>query len=347
MSPTIPSIDALQRVVEVAPLQPTKSKKEEEAYETAKNYWTQLEEHFKGRQKPTGVAEHQYRKTDILVTSFPKAGTTLMQFISYQIAVFSGGGPTFDKTGLNFPDLYVVSPWLDFIPQIGLPVYEMHPRVFKTHVPVSSFTPHVAKHIVVIRNPVTYPSSFLDFMIEAIVPETASASEDVRRALFDHCSCANLITPVASSKGEFNDPHPSVGKWHAFILNSIFPLRENVHIIFYEDLMANFVETVRRLAAFMECPLSTESIEEIARRCDRNVMAKDKRFCCKIECEAFGIKTLVSKAKPIHTAGFKRFRVSHEVAQRIEEMNLAAFGVQTYDEFKQLITKKQWEAYRR
>lgn len=347
MSPIMPPQSLSQRTADISTLPPSKSSDPDKVHDTAKNYWAQLEEHFSGRPKATGIQEHHYRPSDVIVTTFPKSGTTLMQHISYQIAALSGGGPSFDKTGLKFPDLYVVSPWLDFIPQIGLPVCEMNPRVFKTHSPVSSFPARAAKHIVVIRNPVTYPASFLDFILEAVVPESATASEEVRRAIFDHCADTNLVTPMASSCGELGHPQPTVGKWHAFILNSIFPLTDNVHVVFYEDLIADFVETVRRIAAFMGCPLSTESIEEIGRRCERETMANDERFHCKIECEAFGIRTLVSKAKPLHHTGYKRFRVSGDVARSLEEMNVAAFGVRTYDEFKEMITKKQWEAFRR
>lgn len=312
----------------------------------ANQYWEKLQNHFDSRVKATGIEQHDYRPTDVIVTTFPKSGTTVMQHISYQIAALSGGGPSFDRTGQHFPDLYIVSPWLDYIPQIGLPVTEMNPRVFKTHSPVSKFPNDAAKHIVVVRNPSSYPASFLDFIFEAVVPEAVNAPENVRAAIFNQCAVSHLTTPLQPVPGS-DDPTPVLGKWHSFVVNSVFPLRENVLIVFYETLVSDFHGTVKNIANFMGCKLSDDAVEEVARRCERSAMARDPRFFCKIETKAFGMDKLVAKAKNVHNSGYKRFKISSEQVDILCDMNLKAFGVRTYEEFKEMVSKKQWEMFRR
>lgn len=299
-----------------------------------------IKEHFASRPKPTGIARHEYRPSDTIVTTFPKSGTTLLQHMAYQIVALSGGGPSFDRTGSEFSDLSVVSPWIEFIPQIGNKPCETTPRIFKTHAPVTAFSAHDCQHIVVVRDPTAYPSSWLDFVFNAFVPNAADLGDDVREAAFHACVEMDLLTPC-------DDAAAALGQWHTFVKSSVLPLRENVLVLFYENIVADITGTVRTVASFIDCSLTDDAVHEVVKRCDRSTMANDSRFFCRIENKCFGVGVDVPKAKKARQDGFRRFRVKEENVKALEDMNMRTFGVRTYQEFRDLVIKKQWEMFHR
>lgn len=101
---------------------------------------------------PYALANFQPRETDVLITTAPKAGTTWMQQILYQL---KSGGDT------SFNSIYEVVPWLEWPRQDKswqdrLAEFETirEPRVFKTHCTYEQ-TPGVeqAKIILTSRDP--------------------------------------------------------------------------------------------------------------------------------------------------------------------------------------------------
>lgn len=302
----------------------------------------EIRSHLKSRPQGTGIMSVSFRPTDVVVTTFPKSGTTLMQHMTYQIAALSGGGPEFDRTGLHFPDLSVVSPWVDYIPQIGVPPCETTPRLFKTHSSIAAFPPAAARrHIVVVRDPAAYPSSWLDFVFDGLVPQAKAHGPDVREATFHACVEMDLLTPTSDLAASV------MGPWHQFVQTSVLPLRENVLIVFYENILADFAGSVRTVAGFMNCALDEPAVLDVVARCNRKAMAGDARFACRIENKCFGVKDDLSKAKPERTDGFKRYELKSEHIEQLEEMNMTAFGVRTYKEFREMIVKKQWKLFNR
>lgn len=284
---------------------------------------------FAARPEATGIATFDYRPTDVVVTTFPKSGTTLTQHMAYQIAVLSRGGPALDRTGLEFPDLSAVSPWLDYIPAIGVaPPSDMCPRVLKTHSPVSAFSARPSKHVVIVRNPVDYPASWLDFVFDAMVPGAAALGSAVRNAAFHACVRHDLLCPVDSA---------GLGRWHHFVRHSVLPPRPNTLVLFYDDITADMHSAVHALARFMHCRLAPCDVDRVVARCDRKRMADDSRFACKIENKCFGITSDLMKAKPLRRDGFKRFALDPDELRRLEDMHMNAFGVRTFKELKSLI----------
>lgn len=310
--------------------------KDDSVYEAGQRCLDSILNHFVHRPKATGIQEHKYRPTDVIITTFPKAGTTLTQQMAYQVVSLSGGGPSFDPTGKEFADLAIVSPWIDYIPVIGIPPCETSPRVLKTHAPVTAFEGHKCRHVVVVRNPESHPGSWLDFLFDSMVPNAESVSKEVREATFHASAEHNLLTPITDE---------GLGKWHYFIKNSVFPLQENVLVLFYEDIVADMEVAVRSLASFMGCKLEPEKVKEVVRRCDRNLMVRDPRFFCRIESMRFGTVCDLPKAKPAERQGFKKFRMTEDAVKRLEDMNMKAFGVRTYKEFRDMIRKQQSSAF--
>lgn len=285
---------------------------------------------------PTGLQNTPLRSSDIIVTSFPKSGTTMMQQMCYQIAVASGGAPPTDPTGTDFSDFNKVSPWIEFMPEVGVKPCESHPRVFKTHVPLDVYThPLTAKHIVVMRSPLQFPSSVLDFLFDSVVDW--EVNDDVREAAFDATTHGFLL--YTEDEGE-----NALSAWHAHVKKNLqlhIDDEKNVLVLCYEDAVADVEGTVRRVARFMGSELSEQGVSQVVKRCDRDYMASQKAFGMISEAQVFESRGKeFMKAKVKRSTGFKRFSVKEKYMDDIRKMNKVALGFEDYEEFRMEIKKK-------
>lgn len=96
------------------------------------------------------------RPTDVLVATYPKAGTTLMQQIVHGLR--TGGD-------MDFDEITEVIPWLELAHDLGLDLeapQRAEPRAFKTHLSLD-LAPTGGRNIVVVRDPVDSLVSFFHF----------------------------------------------------------------------------------------------------------------------------------------------------------------------------------------
>eukprot|EP00931_Biecheleriopsis_adriatica_P073964 TRINITY_DN48159_c0_g1_i1.p1 TRINITY_DN48159_c0_g1~~TRINITY_DN48159_c0_g1_i1.p1 ORF type:complete len:388 (-),score=51.57 TRINITY_DN48159_c0_g1_i1:81-1244(-) len=100
---------------------------------------------------------------DVIITTIPKTGTTLLQQVTQQLR--TGGD-------MNFIDIYDVQPWIHMHPAYRGPAENVEqrakPRVFKNHNRLSEFMG--GKHIVVLRDPVDILASWHSFLMAKDVP---------------------------------------------------------------------------------------------------------------------------------------------------------------------------------
>ena len=106
--------------------------------------------------------------TDVLIATYPKAGTTLMQQIVHGLR--TGGD-------MNFDEITEVVPWLELAHDLGLDLdapQRAEPRAFKTHFDWNS-TPRGGRYIFIARDPADSLVSFFHFF-SGWVFETGSVS---------------------------------------------------------------------------------------------------------------------------------------------------------------------------
>lgn len=96
------------------------------------------------------------RPTDVLIATYPKAGTTLMQQIVHGLR--TGGD-------IDFDEITEVVPWLEVAHDVGLDLdapQRAAPRAFKTHL-ARDLAPRGCRNIFVVRDPVDSLVSFFHF----------------------------------------------------------------------------------------------------------------------------------------------------------------------------------------
>lgn len=96
------------------------------------------------------------RPTDILIATYPKAGTTLMQQIVHGLR--TGGD-------MDFDEITEVVPWIEVAHDVGLDLdapQRAEPRAFKTHLS-RDLAPRGGRNIFVVRDPVDSLVSFFHF----------------------------------------------------------------------------------------------------------------------------------------------------------------------------------------
>lgn len=309
---------------------------------------------------PTGLITYEARPTDIVVTTFPKAGTTLIQYLAYQVVVATGGAPKCDPNGTDFQDLNDVAPWVDYLPQMSTSPCESSPRLFKSHSPYTVFLAAgctTQKHIVVIRNPVDYPSSWLDFLFDDLSDSSVS-NEVVREEVFHAYLRHGLLCLPLPRNDNSRDVTSEMKKkevqprrsylrapsrsWFSHAKSWIHdaPPFPATFVLFYEDIVEDLANTARRIATYIGRSLSDEQVTQIVSRCDREKMAADRRFHCISEARCFGIGS-VEKAKPLRNNGFKKFSFREEEMRELRSKMQQTFSVDTYDEFKANVIKEQ------
>lgn len=303
--------------------------------------------------KPSGLDIYEPRDSDVVVTTFPKSGTTLTQQLTYQTVIATGGAGEKDPDGLTFEDLCEVAPWVDFGPEHGFVDYESNPRVFKSHVTPTLFKDTKQKHIVVIRNPKAYPASALDFLFEEWAGEEVEDVEILEQVYHEFLAVRllglgegfgfpfdkeDIAHKDEKKEGENSLP---VGPWFLHSKGWFEGMRENTLFMFYEDIVADMGGSAKRIAKFIGRELSEAGEKQVVARCDRTYMSNDVKFKCTLENKALGFGANAWKAKPKTNGGFKRFKPAPEEEEQLRLRFKQEFGVETYESFKELVYAKQ------
>ena len=199
-----------------------------------------------GTHDPWVLAHFQALESDVLITTAPKAGTTWMQQILYQMR--SDGDPDFDN-------IDAVVPWLE-LPRKGncwqqvLDDYDTlpRPRLFKTHCTAEQ-TPGIgtASIILTVRDPRECCVSFYHHLM--------NMTDEAREAP-GHQRPASFAVHVDNWL-EFAAWYRNVKSW--------WPYRdhEKVLLLRYQDMKRDLAAGVDRIAAFLGWELNSEQKSKV------------------------------------------------------------------------------------
>lgn len=288
---------------------------------------------------PTGIATYVPRKDDVLITSFPKSGTTLMQQLTYQVVVATGGAPPEDPTGTNFIDIAQPVPWLEFLPEFHanpksseFPIYEPSPRLYKTHASADRFDvrANTHKHIVITRDPEKVACSSIAFSCDVFGIELDQYGKDtipVQQGLFDSNTRRNII-------GEGD-----IGPWVRYVKGWMEMAKlPNVLFLTYEDVISDFEGTIKAVAKFMGRKISEDGVKAVVSRCSKQYMIESGQFQTKCEPLFLPVSPTAAKVKKGDKLGFKQFRVMEQDAINLSEQMKRHLGVSNYGELRQSIS---------
>nr|ATE86701.1 glycolipid sulfotransferase [Gracilariopsis lemaneiformis] len=290
--------------------------------------------------KPTGFSVYHPRSTDIIVVTNPKAGTTLLQNMTYQIAVATGGAPHFDPDGTNFDDINYMAPWVDYGPEFGRLECDSDPRIFKTHGRLKNFDLQKAKYIYCMRDPMRFSGSQMDFLFD-IMSEVKVTDPKLREELLQEHVRQRLLgnydekirVLYGKEKGEPGDWFLNVKEWTE-------RPHKNVLILFYENVVRDLRGTALCIANFMGRKLTKEGLERVVSRCERKAMVGNPKFDCGVEAVVFKVEG-AQKAKAEGRDGFAKIPIREELVKEIGKMLKATTGFEKYEDLREHLMARQ------
>ncbi|MFY0692743.1 MAG: sulfotransferase domain-containing protein [Paracoccaceae bacterium] len=276
---------------------------------------------FREESTNSGLA-FQPRPTDIIIAPFAKCGTTWLQQIAHGLRT---------RGSMDFEEISNVTPWIELAFELGIDLdatQVAEPRVFKSHLNWRD-VPKNARYIVSFRDPsdafISIYRFFEGFMFE---PGTIDMDTFFR-----------WRNPTAEM-GER-------GYWHH--LASWWEQRNNpdVLLLCYEDMLADILGTVRRIAAFMDIPLDDELFARVVHQASRRFMLEHKS-----QFDEAPFRRLISRRTglPVDTDASKvtpgarddpKYHLSATHQKKLEEIWQAQlsnrFGLESYKDLRHAI----------
>ena len=206
----------------------------------------------------------KFRDDDIVIASYPKSGTTLMQQIAGQLVL--GAPDLLIETGKD-------SPWPEmprFVPlQVMMDAAEKitHRRFIKTHLPIDTlvFSPR-AKYIYVARDPrdvvwsaYNHLVGFTDFIWQSGYPGRRPQGSE-RDYYLEFLAGNTAVMPTFDSYWE----HVR-GWWACRHL-------PNVLFVHYANLKSDLAAAIRRIARFLDIPVDEALMPRILEHCSIDYM---------------------------------------------------------------------------
>lgn len=188
--------------------------------------------------------------TDVFIVTPPKCGTTWMQQIVHGLRT---------RGSMDFDEITRVVPWINMAHDMGIDIYApqiARPHAFKTHDTLDE-VPKGGKYITILRDPKDALLSHYHFF-EGFFFEKGSID-------------------IETFAREFYIPGRRVFKH----IRALWDRRkdENVLPLCYENMKANFPQTVERIAEFIGVPLDDELREIVLKQSDIKFMqAHENKF---------------------------------------------------------------------
>lgn len=196
--------------------------------------------HFRSAESLRRGLEFRPEPADVFVATYPKCGTTWLQQIVHGLR--TGGS-------MDFDEITAVVPWLENAHDLGIDVNGSQvatPRAFKTHLTWHE-VPKGARYIYVMRDPKDVLLSYYRFFEGWFFEAGTISLETFARELFLE----------GGRSGRYWD---HVRSWWAQSGQA------SVLMLCYEDIKQDLAGTVRRVAAFIGCPLDDELRDVVVRQ---------------------------------------------------------------------------------
>ncbi len=201
-----------------------------------------------------GVAEFRVRPDDIFISTYPRSGTTWVQYMLHLL--------TRQGQEAEFEHLSQVCPWFERSLAVGasraadfeaLP----SPRVFKSHLP-RGWLPGGARYLYVEREATDVAVSYFHFY-RSHLGYAGDMDSFLRRFVRGELQYRAWFDHVAGWRRRADNP--------------------SVCLLRYEELLAHPGAALERVAAFLDLPLSRELRAMILERCAFDAMkAQEQRF---------------------------------------------------------------------
>lgn len=180
------------------------------------------------------------RPTDVIIATYPKAGTTWMQQIVHGLRT---------RGDMDFDEITAVTPWIETAADLGWDLeaeQKAAPRAFKSHWNADQ-TPRGCRRICVVRDPADTMLSFYNFMNGWFLERDAVSADAFARYIADR-------------------EHPNGSYWEH--LMSFWRVRsaEDVLLVAFEDLKADLAREVGRVARFIGLGHDRAAIEIATRQ---------------------------------------------------------------------------------
>lgn len=213
--------------------------------------------------------DFSFRDDDIVIASYAKAGTTLLQQMVAQL-IFDGAEET---------DVSAISPWLDSVfpdkrTKLDRVASQTHRRFLKTHLPVDAlvFSPKV-KYIYVARDGRDIALSLYDHQLA--ISQSAQASLDASPG---QTRRLRVVAPPQSSVVDYfndwldKDGHPFWPFWES--VRSWWAVRHlpNVLVVHFANLVGDMPGELRRIAEFIAAPVEPSRWPQILEHCSFDYM---------------------------------------------------------------------------
>lgn len=277
---------------------------------------------FTSEQSSRYAAEYKLRPSDVVVLTFPKTGTTMLQQVCEVLRT---------NGDMNFSEITEVQPWLDNAWDCGQELDADHraaPRVFKSHQLLSAINPG-AKYVTIVRDPEKTFNSYFSFMLEKGMPDFLKYADLNEYAKAGHFEGNNI--------GGSNVWAYYLELWEALTL-------PNVLVLSYEEMVRNPRPQIRRIANFIGIKYDEDLLNLTERMSSMEFMKKcesqfDDNFISRKQKEFGRSKFVVAASskvnkslKPVVSAETKQW-LQQMWAEKIEP----ATGLKNYAEMESFI----------
>lgn len=204
-------------------------------------------ERFQSEESRQRALAFQPRPSDILISPFPKSGTTWVQQIVHGLRT---------RGDMSFDEITEVTPWLEMAYDMGwdLEAAQPPPRAYKSHLAWHEI-PKGARYLIPIRDPQKVLVSFYHFLGDWWFDTETLSITDFAQEFF--------LTPR--------------GYWQH--LASWWEHRSdgNVLLLCYEEMLVDLPRAVRMIAAFIDVAIEDELLELVVRQSSLAFMSAHER----------------------------------------------------------------------
>ena len=267
---------------------------------------------------------------DVFIATYPKTGTTWAQQIVHQLRT---------RGSMDFEEITDVIPWIELTADLGANLWAEQvavPRAFKTHCWYEQ-CPKGAKYIIVIRDPRAVSLSYYKMMCGWIFQPEEIDVDTFLRELW-------LTQGLPESKLS------KASYWYFY--SSWWPHRNdpNVLWLFYEDMLENTLEAVRKIAKFINCGAEDKELHQLVVKqsslefMKQHVDKFDDHVLKAKRNEAMGLAKDATGAAKVRAAKREEYKtmLSLETIQAIDDrwkLMEEATGYASYDELRNGVKK--------